>query len=143
LNDVANRTEIFEEERSMVAIGVGVLNAHPFIFPCLGPASIQAPGGIDSAFSRLAAHAFKRHIARPAGRQDEQDVADDTIAADTKRRAIDEKAVFSCRADIKRQQGFLLRRGRHLDLDLLPRLAFVILLKIRGRDGGNEQARQQ
>src|SRR5574343_845996 len=83
-DDDANRAKIIEKKCSVMSIGIRLLDAHPFVLAGLGPRSVKAAGSVNSPLPGFASHAFEGDVTPPFRRQDNQNVADNTIAPDAK-----------------------------------------------------------
>src|SRR5574343_693704 len=139
----ANGTEIVEKERCGMPIGISFLDAHPLVFARLRPRSVQTTGSVNPPLPGLAAHAFEGDIAPSFSRHNDQDIAHDPVAADTKGRSVNEESIAGGRADVKRQQILLPGRSRKLNLNLLPLFALVILFEIRPQRRSHTQDAKQ
>src|SRR5574343_774464 len=92
-NDNANRAKIIEKKCSVMSIGISLLDANPFVLAGLGPSPVETAGSVNSPLPSFASHAFEGNITPPFRRQDNQNVADNTIAPDAKGCSVDEETV--------------------------------------------------
>jgi len=142
-DDHAAGTKILLEERSMLPIGIRVLDARPVVVTRLGPGAIPSPRRVNAMLSGFATHAFKSDIT-PAFRGDyQQNVTNHTVVTNTQCCQVDQKAVLARSADIERLQSLILGRNWQLNLNLLPLLGFIILFESCKGMPGNSQSQQR